>query len=131
MTCSIYDDLYVKRCKFHKNVESEKSTIISILWSLQLLELIQWLLLKMEQMKPYQNILYYILPGSSFLCKFRIWSQNSNILSVASDMANLLCINGATLWRPQGSKINLHYSQNLVGCYPGIGWLPVNWSDCQ
>ena len=53
-----------KDAKFHKDVESEKGTIISGLESL--LEQIQWLLLKMGQMKPHQNMTYYTLPGPVF-----------------------------------------------------------------
>ena len=40
---------------------------------------------------PEYNILY--VTRTSFLSRFRIWSQNSNILSVASDIAWFLCIN--------------------------------------
>ena len=58
MTCMSKD------AKFHKDVESEKGTIISGLWSL--LEQIQWLLPKMEQMKPHQNMTYYGLSGPIF-----------------------------------------------------------------
>ena len=50
--------------KFHKDVESEKGTIISDLWSL--LEQIQWLLPKMGQMKPHQNMTYCTSPGPVF-----------------------------------------------------------------
>ena len=64
MTCSTYDDLCVKRCEFYKDVESEKGTIISGLQSL--LEQIQWLLPKMEQMKPHQDMTYYTSPGPVF-----------------------------------------------------------------
>ena len=53
-----------KYANFHKDVEFEKGTIISGLWSL--LEQIQWLLPKMEQMKPHQNMTYYYKLGIRF-----------------------------------------------------------------
>ena len=61
ITCSTCDDLHIK---FYKDVEFEKGTIISGLWSL--LEQIQWLLPKMEQMKPHQNMKYYTFSGPVF-----------------------------------------------------------------
>ena len=68
-----------KDTKFHKDMESENGTIISGLWSL--VEQIQWLLLKMGQMKPHQNMTYYTLPGPTFYVTPAIPTQFDTVLA--------------------------------------------------
>ena len=43
-----------------------------------------------------------------FLCRFRIWSQNSNILSLASDIAPFVWTNTVDDWFSHSGCSNLH-----------------------
>ena len=66
----------------------------------------------MGQLKPYHNMTYCMSSGPVFLCRFRIWSQNSNILSVTSDMAHFVCINTVD------DQFNHIRCFNHYNCYP-------------
>ena len=62
-----------------------------------------------DETTPEYDILYIV--RTSFSWRFRIWSQNSNILSVASDMAWFLCINGVN------DQFNHSRCSNCYYCY--------------
>ena len=121
ITCSTCDDLHVKRCEI-----SQRCGIWKGHHHIWFVVQIQWLLPKMEQMKPHQNMTYYTLSGPVFLCRFRIWSQNSNILFVASDMACFLCINGVN------DQFNHSRCSNCYNCYHGSqDIVPYVWNVGQ
>ena len=91
MTCSACNNSYVKRCKI-----SQRCGIWSRhlhIWSAALAGVKTIIITKNGSDKT--TLVYDILyiNRTSFSCRFRIWNQNSNIQSVASDIACFVCIN--------------------------------------
>ena len=91
MTCSTCDDLYVKWCEISQRCGIWKGH--HHIWSVVLVGANTMIITKngTDETTTEYDILY--ITRTSFLCRFRIWSQNSNILSVASDMAHFMWIN--------------------------------------
>ena len=93
MTCSTCNNLYVKRCEISQRcgIWSRHHNI----WSAALAGVKTVVVTKngSDETTLVYDILY--INRTSFLCRFRIWNQNSNIPSVASDIACFVCINSA------------------------------------
>ena len=93
MTCSTCNNLYVKRCKISQRcgIWSRHHNI----WSAALAGVKTMIITKngSDETTLAYDILY--INRTSFLSRFRIWNQNSNIPSVASDMACFVCISSA------------------------------------
>ena len=93
MTCSTCNNSYVKRCEI-----SQRCGIWSghhHIWSAALAGVKTMIITKngSNETTLVYDILY--INRTSFLCRFRIWNQNSNIPSVASGIACFVCINSA------------------------------------
>ena len=91
MICSMCNNLYVKRCKVSERcgVWREHHHI----WSAVLVRAKTMIIAKngTDEITLVYDILY--INRTNFLCRFRIWNQNSNIPSAAADIACFTYIN--------------------------------------
>ena len=109
ITCSTCDDLHVKICEISQRCGIWKGR--HHIWSVVLTGENTMIITKngTDEITPEYDILYIV--RTRFSWRFRVWSQNSNILSVASDMACFLCINGVN------DQFNHSKCSNCYNCY--------------
>jgi hypothetical protein len=110
MTCSTWNNLYVKRCEILQRCGIWKGH--HHIWSVVLARAKTMIITKngTDGTTMAYKILY--INGTSFSCRFRIWNQNSNIPSVASDIAQFAWINTID------DQFSHNRCSNRYNCYP-------------